>query len=55
VSSTLGWCWGNNKNQRFNRLACKASLGKTEKENALDRKLFKIYDAGQAKYEKSVL
>jgi len=51
---TLGWCWGNSKCERFNRLMCRASLGKTEKENALKRKWFKIYDAGQAKYVKNI-
>lgn len=40
---TLGWCWGNNKVQRFHRLQAQNS-------EAIRNKWFKIYDAGQAKF-----
>jgi hypothetical protein len=46
---TLGWNWTDGK-QRFNRLACKATKDKTEKENAKEKGWYKIYDAGQRKY-----
>ena len=49
VGTTQGWCWTDSK-QRYNRLACKAGNGKTEKENAKELGWYKIYDAGQAKY-----
>lgn len=49
VGTTLGWCWTNGA-QRYNRRACIASPGKTEKENAQEKGWFKIYDAGQRKY-----
>lgn len=51
---SLGWCWVDNK-KRHNRLLCKAGNGKTEKENAAQKKWLKIYDAGQAKYVKEIL
>ncbi len=50
-SITLGWKWTDNF-CTFNRLYCKAGNGKTEKENAKDLNLKKIYDAGQAKFVK---
>lgn len=53
VGDTLGWNWTNG-HQRFNRLACRASVDRTEKENARDRGWFKVYDAGQRKYVLSV-
>lgn len=49
VGITRSWQW-TDKYKRYNRLACTASNDKTEKENALDKKWYKIYDAGQAKY-----
>lgn len=49
VGETLGWHWTDRKN-RYNRLMCKAGNGKTEKENAAEKKWYKIYDAGQRKY-----
>lgn len=48
-SISQGWCWSDGVN-RFNRLACKADGGKTEKENAMEKNWTRIYDAGQAKY-----
>lgn len=51
---TLGWWWTNNINI-FNRLSCRANMddrGLTEKEHAKELKLYKLYDAGQAKYIK---
>lgn len=53
TSVTLGWCWGYGIN-RYNRLMCKASNGKTEAENAASKGWYKIYDAGQAKYVKTL-
>ena len=44
-----GWQWIDHIN-RYNRLYCIASNGKTEKENAQEKGLTRIYDAGQAKY-----
>lgn len=46
---TLGWSWTNGS-ERFNRLRCRATTGHTEKENAVAKGWFKIFDAGQRKY-----
>jgi hypothetical protein len=51
-SVTLGWKWTDGFNT-YNRLHCRANMdsrGLTEAEHAKEMKLFKIYDAGQAKY-----
>jgi hypothetical protein len=48
--TTLGWEWTDGVN-RFNRTKCKASNGKTEKENATELHWHRIYDAGQRKYQ----
>jgi len=56
-SITLGWKWTDGKNT-FNRLYCMANMDErnlTEKEYAKEKKLLKLYDAGQAKYIKSYL
>lgn len=49
---TLGWHWTDGT-YTFNRLACRAGQGKTERENAEARGLKKIYDAGQALWVKA--
>lgn len=49
IGETIGFSWTDGT-ARFNRLYCTALKGKTQKENAIDMKLFKIYDAGQRKY-----
>lgn len=49
---TLGWKWTNGR-ETFNRLHCRANMdgrNLSEKEYAEEMKLYKIYDAGQAKY-----
>jgi G:T-mismatch repair DNA endonuclease (very short patch repair protein) len=51
---TLGWWWTDNINV-FNRLHCRANMDDrhlTEREHAKELKLYKLYDAGQAKYIK---
>lgn len=53
LGTTLGWNWTNGK-ERFNRLVCTATHNKSERENAAERGLFKIYDAGQRKYRLEV-
>jgi len=50
LGTTLGWEW-TNLTQRFNRTKCKAGNGKTEKQNATELGWYRIYDAGQRKYE----
>jgi len=50
VGETLGWNWTDGEN-RFNRLMCRATKDKTEKENAAERGWFKIFDAGQRKFK----
>jgi hypothetical protein len=50
VGIITSWSW-TNRDSRFNRLTCRASNNKTEKENALAKGWIRIYDAGQAKYE----
>jgi hypothetical protein len=50
-SITLGWKW-TDRQKTYNRLYCKAGNGYTEKENAQEMGLSRIYDAGQAKYVK---
>lgn len=55
-SVTLGWKWTDGK-FTYDRSFCKANMdGRelTEKEHASEMKLYKIYDAGQAKYVKRV-
>lgn len=47
--TTLGFQW-TDRYFRFNRTACKAGNGNTEKENAASKGWYKIYDAGQRKY-----
>ena len=51
---TQGWNWTDGRFV-FNRLMCRANMderGLSEKEHADEQGLFKIYDAGQAKYIK---
>jgi very-short-patch-repair endonuclease len=50
-STILGWQWTDLK-KTYNRQYCKATEDMTEKEHADKLKLYKIYDAGQAKYIK---
>jgi hypothetical protein len=50
VGITQGWQWTDFK-QRYNRLMCKSTKSQTEKEKANKLGWYKIYDAGQAKYE----
>lgn len=54
VGITLGFYWTDHK-QRFNRLKCKAGNGKTQAQNAAEKGWLKIYDAGQAKYVKTLI
>ena len=54
ISISQGWSW-TDTHKRFNRLTCRASTSKTERENAIEKGLFKIYDAGQAKYALSLV
>ena len=49
-----GWMWTDGE-KTYNRLACRANLDEralSEKDYALERGWYKIYDAGQAKYIK---
>jgi hypothetical protein len=49
---TLGWNWTDGKNT-FNRLKCRANMDSrklSQREHAEELGLYKIYDAGQAKY-----
>lgn len=48
--TTLGFNWTDCQH-RMPRTSCKAGNGKTEAQNALERGLYKIYDAGQRRYE----
>lgn len=53
VSVTLGWKWTDTFNT-YNRLYCRANMDErrlSENEYAKEMKLFRIYDAGQAKFE----
>jgi hypothetical protein len=53
---TLGWRWANNI-KTYNRRSCRANMderGLSEAEYAKEFKLSKIYDAGQAKYVRSL-
>ena len=53
-STTQGWNWTDGRFV-FNRLTCRANMderGLSEKEYASEQGLYKIYDAGQAKYIK---
>jgi hypothetical protein len=55
-STTLGWKWTDGSNT-FNRLHCRANMderGLSEAEHAKEMKLYKIYDAGQAKFVKDL-
>lgn len=54
VGSTLGWCWTDGK-RRYNRLSCRAGNGHSEKQNSQVKKLYKLYDAGQAKFIKKIV
>ena len=53
VSTTLGWKWTDGV-KTYNRLHCRAdkARGLTEKQNAEELGLSKIYDAGQTKFIK---
>jgi hypothetical protein len=54
---SLSFKWANRKNETFNRLYCRANMDErklTEKEYAIEKGLFKIYDAGQAKFIKTI-
>lgn len=56
VGTTVGFHW-TDKKYRYNRLYCKANMdGRmlSEKEYAREMKLYKIYDAGQAKFIKEL-
>ena len=53
---TLGWKWTDFKST-YNRLRCRANMDDrklTEKEHANELGLYKIYDAGQAKFIKEI-
>jgi len=53
---TLGWNWTDGVNT-YNRLHCRANMDErnlTQKEHAKEQGLYKIYDAGQAKYIKEI-
>lgn len=53
--TTLGWKWTNGS-RTFNRLSCRANMDSrkmSEREHAEELKLYKIYDAGQAKFVKT--
>jgi hypothetical protein len=53
---TLGWKWTDLKNT-YNRLKCRANMDDrrlTEKEHAAELGLYKIYDAGQRLYVKTI-
>lgn len=49
LHDTPGWNWTDGTT-RFNRLKCKATDLLTERQNAMQKGWFKIYDAGQRKY-----
>lgn len=53
IKTTLGWKWTNGKST-FNRLSCRATPELSQRENATRRKLYRIYDAGQAKFVKEL-
>ena len=56
IKTTLGWKWTDGKNT-YNRLQCRANMDErnlSEKEYAAELKWYKIYDAGQAKFTKTV-
>jgi len=51
VGTTLGWKW-TDYDKTYNRLHCRANMDSrflTQKDHAKELKLYKIYDAGQAK------
>jgi hypothetical protein len=55
-STSLGWQWTDGVNT-FNRLFCRANMDErklTETEQAVEMGLYKIYDAGQAKFTKKL-
>lgn len=49
AGETIGFNWTDGS-RRFNRLMCKATTDKTEKQVAAEKGWFKIFDAGQRKY-----
>lgn len=54
LGTTLGFYWTDGVN-RYNRLRCRANMderGLSEAEHAAELKIYRIYDAGQAKYIK---
>ena len=53
VRESLGWSWTDFK-VTYNRLQCRASEGRTERENAEELGWVKIYDAGQRLYKLDV-
>lgn len=56
ASTTLGWNW-TDKYNTYNRLKCRANMDSrklSEKDHAQELKLYRIYDAGQAKYVKEI-
>jgi len=56
VGITQGWVWSDGENI-YNRLFCRANMDDrrlSEAEHAKEMGLFKIYDAGQAKYIKTL-
>jgi hypothetical protein len=55
ASETLGYCWSNSK-EVFDRSYCRANMDErklTEREHAKELKIFKFFDAGQAKFVKN--
>lgn len=56
VSKSLGWKWTDGANT-YNRRKCRANMDErrlTEKEHASELGWYKIYDAGQAKYVRTM-
>lgn len=56
IKTTLGFWWTDRYNV-YNRLYCKANMDErklTQKEHAEELKLYKLYDAGQAKFIKEL-
>lgn len=56
ISTTLGWSW-TDKYRTYNRLRCRANMDDrklSEKEHAKELNWYRIHDAGQVKYVKSL-
>lgn len=55
LSTTIGWCWTDGTHT-YNRLQCRANMDErrlTMEQHASELGWYKIYDAGQARYEKT--